>query len=382
MDHIRFGIIGMGVQGSLYGAILAGLPLPYFGSLPKPKGCVLTAVSSRSPETQAKAAAMGAACFENWKDLIDSGLCDAVIVTVPHFLHHEVAIYAFQKGLHVLCEKPAGVRASDAKKMISAQGDRTLAMILNQRTNPLFRHLKDVITSGQLGDLRRSNWIINSWWRPDSYYVSSPWRGSWKGEGGGILVNQLPHQLDLWMELAGVPEQVYCLAKNGAWRNIHVENDVTVTAKYPNGASGVLVSCTHDPWGTDRLELDFSCGKIVVENSEKATIYRFKQPESVWNDTVSHMQMAALSRNPSALYEVEEIHLSQPFGAAYVEIFENFAAHLLDGTPLIADGLAGLRQVQLANAIALAGWKNQPVSVPCSETEYDTYLQQLMAQEG
>ena len=145
MDHIRFGIIGMGVQGSLYGAILAGLPLPYFGSLPKPKGCVLTAVSSRSPETRAKAAAMGASYFENWKDLIDSGLCDAVIVTVPHFLHHEVAIYAFQKGLHVLCEKPAGVRASDVQKMISAQGDRTLAMILNQRTNPLFRHLNALL---------------------------------------------------------------------------------------------------------------------------------------------------------------------------------------------------------------------------------------------
>lgn len=381
MEKIRFGIVGMGVQGSLYAAILTGTPLPQFGVLPKPEKACLTAVSSRSEAGGEKAKKMGAAWFADWKDMIGSGTCDAVIITVPHYLHHEVACYALQKGVHVLCEKPAGVRASDVKKMLAAQTGAALGMILNQRTNPLFRRVKQIVDSGELGMLRRSNWIINSWWRPDSYYASNPWRGTWTGEGGGVVVNQLPHQLDLWLGLTGMPEEVFCLSREGAWRNVTVETDVTVTAKYPGGSSGVLISCTHDPLGTDRLELDFDKGKILVENSEKATVFRFKQPEQVWNQTVSHMEMAYLSRMPGALYDAQEITAGQPFGAAYAEIFDNFAEHILSGTPLVADGNDGLRQVQLANAIQLSGWKNAPVKVPCDEEEYDRELQKRIEAE-
>lgn len=375
MKKVRLGIVGMGVQGSLYGSILTGLPMPHFGEIPKPDGCVLTAVSSRSPETAQKARAMGAKWFSDWKEMIDSGLCDGVIITVPHYLHHQVAVYALERKVAVLCEKPAGVRASDVQQMLDARGDTPLAMIFNQRTNPLFCKLRNIVQSGELGKLRRSNWIINSWWRPDSYYASNPWRGTWSGEGGGVLVNQLPHQLDLWLELAGVPEEVFCLARNGAWRNIGVENDVTITANYPNGTTGVLVSCTHDPLGTDRLELDFDQGKIVVENSQKATVYRFKQPENVWNKTISHVQMAMMGRDPEAMYDLEIFTAEQPFGQAYVEIFENFADHLLRGAPLIAEGEDGLRQVELTNAIQLSAWTNAPVTLPCSREAYNCHLQ-------
>lgn len=381
MSQIRFGIVGMGVQGSLYASILSGTPLPHFGALPKPRHCCLTAIASRSGETAQKAAQMGARWFADWKEMLQSGVCDAVIITVPHFLHHEVAVYALERGVHVLCEKPAGVRASDVQEMLAARKDSAVAMILNQRTNPLFKHLIRLIDSGRLGKLRRCNWICNSWWRPDSYYASNAWRGTWKGEGGGILVNQLPHQLDLLLELAGVPEEVYCLSREGAWRNISVENDVTVTAKYPGGATGVLVSCTHDPLGTDRLELDFDRGKILVENSQKATVYTFKQPEQQWNETLSHVQMAQLKSTPEALYETEVYTAQQPFGAAYSEIFENFAAYILSGDALIADGEAGLRQVELANAIALSGWKNAPVRVPCDPQEFNAFLQTHMDTE-
>ena len=142
MEKIRLGIVGMGVQGSLYAAILAGAQLPHFGKCRQPEGCELTAVSSRSRDTEQKAKALGAAWFSDWKDMVNSGLCDGIIITVPHYLHHEVACYALKAGLHVLCEKPAGVRVSDVKKMLAARGDLTLAMILNQRTNPLFRRIK------------------------------------------------------------------------------------------------------------------------------------------------------------------------------------------------------------------------------------------------
>ena len=382
MEQLRFGIVGMGVQGSLYAALLTGAPLPYFGAVPKPENCRLTAVSSRSPETAQKARALGVQWFSDWHEMVESGVCDAVIITVPHYLHHEVACFAFRHGLHVLCEKPAGVRASDAEQMLAARQGQALGMILNQRTNPLFRQILDIIRSGELGTLRRSNWIINSWWRPDSYYASNPWRGTWKGEGGGVVVNQLPHQLDLWLELAGMPEEVYCIAKEGAWRNVAVETDVTVAAKYPGGATGVLVSCTHDPAGTDRLELDFDKGKIVVENSARGTVYRFKQPEQVWNATVSHMEMAGLSRTPGALWDEQVLTGAQPFGTAYTEIFRNFADHVMNGAPLIATGEDGLRQVRLANAIQLSDWKNAPVKVPCDPAEYNAELQKRIDGEG
>lgn len=382
MEKLRFGIVGMGVQGSLYAAILTGTPLPQIGVLPQPGNCILTAVSSRSPETAEKAAALGVKWFPDWHEMVESGICDAVIITVPHYLHHEVAVFALERGVAVLCEKPAGVRASDVRKMLEARGDRALGMILNQRTNPLFRKLGEIIRSGELGSLRRSNWIINSWWRPDSYYRSNTWRGTWKGEGGGVVVNQLPHQLDLWLQLCGMPEAVYCLAREGAWRNICVENDVTATVRYENGATGVLVSCTHDPLGTDRLELDFDQGKILVENSKKATVFRFKQPEQVFNQTMGHMQMVYLAATPGALYEKEEIVAEQPFGAAYTEVFENFADHVRKGVPLIATGEDGLCQVQLANAIQLSGWTNEPVKVPCNEAQYDAWLQRRMDEEG
>lgn len=381
MEKLRFGIVGMGVQGSLYASILAGKEIPHFGMLPQPGNCVLTAVSSRSPETAGKAAALGVSYFSDWKQMVKSDVCDAVIITVPHYLHHEVAIFAMAQGKYVLCEKPAGVRASDVRKMLDARKDRALGMILNQRTNPLFRKLKQIVESGELGALRRSNWIINSWWRPDSYYSSNAWRGTWAGEGGGVVVNQLPHQLDLWLGLTGMPTALYCLAQEGAWRKIGVENDVTVTTQYPGGATGVLVSCTHDPLGTDRLELCFDRGKIVVEGSKQATIYRLHQPEQVLNQTVGHMQMTALAAAPEKLYTVEEFTAQQGFGAAYTEVFENFADHVLHGAPLIADGEDGLRQVQLANAIQLSGWKHAPVAVPCDEGEFDAWLQKRIDEE-
>ena len=380
MEELKLGIVGLGVQGRHYAAILSGA----IRNLPKPEGCRLTAVSSRAPETEAAAASMGVKWFPDWKAMVESGACDAIVITVPHYLHHEVAVYALNRGIHVLCEKPAGIRASDVKQMLQARDGNpgtALAMLLNQRTNPLFAKLRAIIASGELGSLRRSNWIINSWWRPDSYYASNAWRGTWKGEGGGVVVNQLPHQLDLWLGFTGMPEQVYALNIQGAHRNIAVENDVTITARYPGGATGVLVSCTHDPLGTDRLELDFDQGKILVEDSAKATVYRFREREAVWNRTISHMDMPRLNRQEGQLWDKEALTAGQPAGMAYVEIFENFAAHILRGQPLIADGEAGLRQVQLANAIQLSGWKNAPVPVPCDEEEFNRELQKRIDSE-
>lgn len=382
MKEVRFGIIGMGVQGSLYASILTGRQHPGRSPIPQPRGCVLTAICSRSDKT-AEAEKLGVRWFRDWRGLIDSGLCDAVILTVPHFQHHEIAIYALEQGVNVLCEKPAGVRASDVQKMLEVEKNSTakLGMFLQQRTIPLFATIKRIVDSGELGQLRRSNWIINTYWRPDSYYASAAWRGTWRGEGGGLLVNQLPHYLDLWLYLCGTPERVYALNRHGAYRNITVENDVTVLAEYPDGTTGVFVACTHDPMGTDRLEMDFEKGKIVVEDSCRAKLHRFHRSDGQWNESVDAEQMHRLLKSGDRHHDTADIAEGLPYGVRHGELIENFARHIRLGEPLIATGLDGLRQVELANAIALSGWLREMVPNPCDSARFDAELQRRMDEE-
>lgn len=382
MKEVRFGIVGMGVQGSLYASILTGRQHPGRALIPQPRGCVLSAICSRSDKT-AEAEELGVRWFRDWHEMIDSGLVDAVILTVPHFRHHEIAIYALNAGVHVLCEKPAGVRASDVQQMLQAAGKSTarLGMFLQQRTIPLFKTIKHIVDSGELGQLRRSNWIINTYWRPDSYYASAAWRGTWKGEGGGLLVNQLPHYLDLWLYLCGQPARVYALNRHGAYRNITVENDVTVLAEYPNGTTGVFVACTHDPMGTDRLEMDFEKGKIVVEDSCRAKIHRFHRSDGQWNEAVDAHEMNQMLKTGENHHDTADIAEGLPYGVRHGELMENFARHIRYGEPLIADGLDGLRQVELANAIQLSGWLREMVPNPCDPALYDAELRKRMDEE-
>ena len=386
MTEVRIGIVGMGVQGSLYANILTGASIPYMPPIKKPDGCILTAVSSRSEKAKEFASHLeGVTYFSDWKAMIDSDLCDAIVITVPHYLHHDVAIYALEAGKHVLCEKPADVRASDVSKMIATRDTATqklaLATLFNQRTNPLFQKLRKLIESGELGEMRRINWICNNWWRPDNYYKSNVWRGTWAGEGGGITVNQIPHQLDLLLMLCGAPSRVYSINRYGCHRDITVENDVTVSMEFPNGATGVFIACTHDPLGTDRLEMNFDKGKIVVENSNQSTIYRFKQSEQEWNETLSMKDLMMMRQNPDNLYDTEIIKVTPTYGTEYVDIFENFANHILCGEPLFATMEDGLREVQLANSIQLSGWLGTPVENPSSADTYNEWLEKKVREE-
>ena len=387
MEKIRFGIIGYGVQGKFYSAILTGAELPGIGRIPQPEGCVLSAVSVRRKEALAQLQQIpGVSYFADWKEMIDSRCCDAIVITTPHYSHREIAVYALEHGIHVLCDKPAAVQASEVEKMLAAAQANpatALALIHNQRTAEVFRKVKELIASGELGQLRRSSWIVNNWWRPDSYYESSSWRGTWAGEGGGVLVNQAPHQLDLWLWLCGKPKKIFAKCIEGAHRKITVENDVTILAEYENGATGTFITCTHDPMGTDRLELDFSKGKIVVENSKDATVCRFRQEEQTWNKSLSYPQLAMLAMTqPEQLFKVEKFSGAPQYGIGHGKIFENFADHLLRGVPLIATGEDGLAAVQLANAAQLSGWKHQELDFPCDADAYDQFLQQRILEEN
>ncbi|MBO4368130.1 MAG: Gfo/Idh/MocA family oxidoreductase, partial [Clostridia bacterium] len=255
MDKLRYGIIGVGAQGGFYARYLTG------GMGPMPANCVLGALCDIDPDKKTMCEIMypETPFFTDWKEMIASGLVDAVVTTVPHYLHPVIAIYALEHGMPVLVEKPAGVYAKAVREMNECSlrhPETAFGIMFNQRTNTLYQKLREIVQSGELGEMRRSNWIINSWWRPDNYYRQSEWRATWGGEGGGVLVNQAPHQLDLWQWICGIPQKVYAKIGYGYHRDIVVDNDVTATVEYPNGATGVFITCTHDPVGTDRLEID------------------------------------------------------------------------------------------------------------------------------
>ena len=292
MEKVRFGIVGFGIQGSAYAGYLSGRPKKEGPQVECPEHCTLGAICDIDAEKEKTARELYPEYpfYHDWKELVDSGNVDAVITTVPHYLHPEIAIYCMEHGVNVLVEKPAGVYTKQVQAMNDCSlehKDVVFGIMFNQRTNKLYQKVKEIVESGELGEIRRSSWIINSWWRPDSYYRQSAWRATWGGEGGGVLVNQAPHQLDLWQWICGVPTSVYAKCKFGAHRDIIVENDVTVVTEYENGATGSFITCTHDPIGTDRLEIDLSGGKIVVDNSRKVTVYKLKRNEDELNESVA-----------------------------------------------------------------------------------------------
>lgn len=384
MEKLRFGIIGFGIQGEFYCNLLAGQ-----SAAAAPEHGRLTAIATSDPEKAEQIAARysGVKVFQSWKDLVKSGACDVVIPTVPHYFHPEISIYAMEHGVSVLSEKPLGIHASRVREMVScsqAHPEVSFGVMFNQRANKLYQKVKQIVSSGELGQIRRSNWIINSCWRPDSYYRQNAWRGTWSGEGGGVLVNQAPHQLDLWLWICGVPCEVMSLNINGAHRDIAVENDVTLVTRYENGATGCFITCTHDPIGTDRLEIDLSKGKIVVENSRKVTIYRLSHSEEEMNSRMSTQDAAKLMQSNGSgcdLYTIEEFENTDPWGFQHSTIMENFALHRLTGAPLLAPGEEGLLSVQLANASQLSSWLKKTLPFPCNEEEFKRELDKRIVEE-
>ncbi len=384
---IRYGIIGVGVQGGTYAGFLTGTAK----GAPEMPHSTLGGLCDIDPDKEAKCKELypDVPFYKDWKDLVASGNVDAVITTVPHYLHPEIAIYCLEHGMNVLVEKPAGVYAKAVRQMnecAAAHPDVAFGIMFNQRTNKLYQKIKEIVASGELGQMRRTSWIINSWWRPDSYYRQSAWRATWGGEGGGVLVNQAPHQLDLWQWICGVPSKVYSKCLYGCHRDIVVENDVTVVTQYPNGATGSFITCTHDPLGTDRLEIDLDNGKIVVEGSEKATVTRLNKTEDEMNATMTMQEVSKLTSGNSAgagdMFTVETFENTDGWGKQHITVMENFARHILEGEPLLAPGSDGINGVNLANAILLSSWLGKEVDNPVDEDLYLAELNKKIAAEG
>ena len=387
MNQVKLGIIGLGNMGSGHcNNILAGLT-------PELKLTAAADLRQSRRDWAKETLPDDVVLFENGDQLIESGLCDAVIIATPHYEHPRLAILAFEHGLHVMSEKPAGVYTKQVREMNEAaiRSGKVFGMMFNQRTNKLYQKIKEIVASGELGEIRRSQWMINSWWRPDSYYQQSAWRATWGGEGGGVLVNQAPHQLDLWQWICGIPVKVFSKNINGCHRDIGVENDVTMLVEFANGATGTFTTCTHDAIGTDRLEIDLDGGKIVVDNSKTAHVYHYIDKEGnpctedYLNEHMSMMEVAMLTSGNGAgskLYTEETFENNDGWGFQHTTVMQNFAAHILTGSPLLAPGEDGINGVNLANSSQLSAWTGREVSNPCDPEEYAAELNKLIEAEG
>lgn len=379
--QVRLGIVGLGAQGGFYGKAIAEGMVP---------NITVTAVCDSDADKQSRARELfpDASFFTDHRAMIDSGEVDAVITTIPHYDHVEVGVYALEHGVHLLGEKPAGVYTAEVKRLMAAaeqHPELTFAIMFNQRNNPLYQRIKEIVEAGEIGAIRRTNWIITTWWRPQGYYNQSEWRATWGGEGGGVLVNQAPHQLDLWQWICGIPNSVYAKVAYGFRRDIVVEDEVTAIVDYGDGATGVFVTAVHDVVGTDRFEILGDRGKIVVEGSKTAHVTRLVDDERALSERMSMDDVAKMFMgqfDPSTLYDTEVIEFNTPWGEQHAGVLRNFAANILDGEPLIAPGADGINGVRLANAIHLSSWLGREVPLQFDEDEYLELLNERITAEG
>lgn len=361
MDKVRLGIIGVGNMGS------AHLDSILQGQCPE---ITVTAVADRQEARRAwvREKAPDITIFNEGEDLIASGLCDAVHICTPHYQHPVLAICAFRHGLHVMCEKPAGVYTLQVREMIAEADlhpDLSFGMMFNQRTNCVYRKIKEMIDNGEIGQIKRVSWLITDWYRTQSYYDSGAWRATWAGEGGGVLLNQCPHQLDLLTWLCGTPALVDAHCHEGKWHDIEVEDDVTCYMEFPNGATGVFITTTGEAPGTNRLEIDGTLGKLVCEKNQ-LTFDKLEMNCEEWTKTCPE----GFKRPSSELTHVE----TDGRNVQHPEVLNAFAAHILRGEKMIADGREGINGLMLSNAMHLSSWLKKPVTLPIDETLFRDML--------
>ena len=302
--------------------------------------------------------------FTEGADLIKSGLCEAVLIAVPHYQHPEMTILALQNGLHVMCEKPAGVYTLQVREMIAEANkhpELTFAMMFNQRTNCVYRKIKEMVENKTIGELKRVNWIITDWYRTQFYYDSGDWRATWAGEGGGVLLNQDPHQLDLLQWMFGLPVKIHAFCHEAKYHDIEVEDDVTAYMEFANGATGVFVTSTGDAPGTNRLEVTGTKGKIVCDYNS----LNFTELE------VDEREWCVTEKSGYKIPNTKQIQVeTDGENPQHIGVLNAFVKHIKEGTPLVADGREGINGLMISNAMYLSSWTKQTVDLPIDEQKF------------
>ena len=360
---IKLGIIGIGNMGSGHARNILEGKCPDF---------VLTAVADSNPQRISWAKtelSPDITYFDSAEAMLDSGLIEACMVCVPHYDHPKYAILCMQKGIHVMVEKPAGVYTKQVREMNEESRKHpevVFGVMFNQRTNWIYRKMHELVQSGIYGQLRRMNWLITNWYRPQAYYDSGDWRATWSGEGGGVLLNQCPHQLDLWQWICGMPKKVESHLHYGLWHDIEVEDDVTTYMEYENGATGVFITSTGDAHGSNRFEIQLDRAKLVAENNN-LSVLEYERTEQ---------EFSRENKIPFATVPAHEAEIvTDGKDEEHVGVVNAWGGAILRGEPLVAPGEEGIRGLTLSNAMHLSSWLGRPVTLPFDE---ELFYQELM----
>ena len=364
MNTVRIGIIGMGGMGGSHATRMKEGRVP---------NSTLTAVCDVNPARQEwvrQNLAPSVAWFDSAEALMDSGAVDAVIIATPHYQHPILSRKALEKGLHVMSEKPAGVFTRNVRELnaFAARQDKVFGIMFNQRANPAYRKIREMVQSGELGSIKRIVWLVTDWYRPQSYYDNGGWRATWSGEGGAVLLNQDPHQLDLWQWMFGMPKRVRAFMAFGKYHNIECEDDVTAYLEYESGATGLFVTGTGETPGTNRLEISCDMGKIVVE--DKKILF--------WKNEMSEREFNATWKKGfgSPKNALEEVACEEGIDTAHVGILNNWVDAIRTGAPLLSPGIEGINGLTLSNSFHLSQWTDNWVDLPIDEDLFVELLNQ------
>ncbi len=362
MKTVRLGIIGLGNIGQHhFGYLTAG----------KVSRAELVAVSDAVPSKLDRYKPLKT--FTDGEELIRSGLVDAVIISTPHYQHTTLGIAALKQGLHVMVEKPISAHKADAERLIATHKqhpEQVFAGMFQLRAEPRYLKIQKLIQGGELGEIVRMSWIMTDWFRTEAYYASGGWRATWKGEGGGVLLNQCLHNLDAMQWLLGMPARVRGFCQLGRFHQIEVEDNVSAYLEYPNGATGTFVSSTGEAPGTNRFEIVGTRGKVVLERDRIS----FTRNEA---DMIEFSRSAKLGFATPEVWNVEIPFENAP--NAHATLMQNFVNAILDGEPLIAPGEEGIHSVELANVILYSSLIERPVALPMDSAAYEQKLNQLIA---
>lgn len=364
MNKIRLGIIGIGNMGTGHAKNIKD------GKCPKIE---IVAIADNNNDrlewAKEQNFAENITYFDDAIAMLDSGLIDSCLVAVPHYDHTVYAIECMKRGIHVMVEKPAGVYTKQVKEMNKVSDEHpevVFGMMFNQRTNCVYRKLKEFVDSGEYGQIRRTNWLITNWYRPQAYYNSGGWRATWAGEGGGVLLNQCPHQLDLWQWICGMPKKVHAFMQYGLWHDIEVEDDVTAYVEYENGATGVFITTTGDAHGTNRFEIQMDKAKFVVEN-DKLTVEEYEISEPEFSKT-NEVPFGCMNSN---IFEPETDGKNEQ----HVGVLNAWANAILHGGRLVANGKEGINGLALSNAMHLSAFLGKTIEFPFDD---ELYYDELM----
>jgi len=365
---VAIGIIGYGNMGTSHMRL-------YLNG--EHKNLRIAAVADVKPERldAAQKDLPGVAVYGSAGELIEGGLCNAVIIATPHYDHPKIAVKALEAGLHVMTEKPAGVYTKQVNEMnlaASARSDKIFAIMFNQRTNPLYQKMRELVRGGEYGQLRRVTWIICDWYRTQAYYNSGGWRATWAGEGGGVLINQCPHNLDLWQWICGMPCSVRASCHEGKWHDIEVEDDVTIYVEYPNGATGAFITTTGEPAGANRLEITLDKAKLVSENGA-LTITEFESTQHHLDTCPEGFGCPEMKTRVIEFPKQEE--------SQHALVLNAFAQAVITGDRelLFAKGEEGVLGLSISNAAHLSSWLGRSVTLPIDEDLYWAELQKKIA---